>query len=86
MAKAGNAVLPEWKLDHDWLLPVKEWRMEDLAAPRLTELGSTDLGFVDLTEDPDNFLRSQQLLAGRTPLQRGDERAAGVEALGRQFL
>lgn len=53
---AGNVVLAEWKIDGRWLRPLLQWRLKTLMQPE-----QTDLGFVNLTEDGDQFLRRQQL-------------------------
>jgi adenylate cyclase len=56
IADAGNVVLAEWQLQKGWLLPVAEWRFKSFAKPE-----PTDLGFVNVTEDDDQFVRRQQL-------------------------
>jgi len=55
--QAGNVVLAEWKLGDRWLRPLPQWRWKHLLDPR-----PTDLGFVNLTEDADQFVRQQQLI------------------------
>jgi adenylate cyclase len=54
--EAGNVVLAQWKLEGRWLRPLPQWRLKALTNPE-----PTDLGFVNLTEDDDQFLRRQQL-------------------------
>lgn len=55
---AGNVVLPEWDLSGRRLRPVLQWQLKHLTDP-----GPSDIGFVNLTEDDDLFLRRQQLYA-----------------------
>jgi adenylate cyclase len=64
IVEANNVVLAKRLLQvqddgrHDvWLLPLTQWRFKALS-DRATP---TDLGFVNLTEDPDQFFRRQQL-------------------------
>src|SRR5207248_3020252 len=59
VAEAGNVVLAEW-WDQEakaLLLPLLQWRLKAETDP-----GPTDLGFVNLTEDDDQFVRRQTLL------------------------
>ena len=62
IADAGNVVLPEWYLhsENRWLKPLLQWRLKSINNPELT-----DLGFVNLDEDDDQFVRRQQLLSRR---------------------
>jgi adenylate cyclase len=57
--EAGNVVLPELRSGGRWHLPLPQWRLKAFLSP---EPGRTDLGFVNLTEDADQFVRRQQLL------------------------
>jgi adenylate cyclase len=55
---AGNVVLAEWKLPDGWLRPIPQWNINSF----LPELARpTDLGFVNISPDDDQFLRRQQL-------------------------
>lgn len=61
---AGNVTLARRRQDDGgWLMPLDRWQFKFLSAPE-----PEDLGFVNLTEDPDYFVRSQQLL-----IREGDE-------------
>jgi adenylate cyclase len=64
---ADNVVLPQWRLQGEWLRPIPQWRTRhnDPFAGK-----GADLGFINLTEDNDHFVRRQQLLA-----REGDEAA-----------
>jgi class 3 adenylate cyclase/CHASE2 domain-containing sensor protein len=53
---AGNVVLAEWKLEERWLKSLPQWRLKTLIDPT-----KTDSGFVNLTEEDDNYVRRQQL-------------------------
>src|SRR5262249_54907812 len=57
---AGNVVLPRWQLENSWLLPVPQWRIKEFNDPH-----PLDFGFVNLTEDKDQFVRRQMLIAER---------------------
>lgn len=58
---AGNVVLPELRDGKDrWQRPLLQWQLKALN-PELGE--PTDLAFVNLTEDDDQFVRRQQLLS-----------------------
>jgi adenylate cyclase len=59
VCEAGNVVLPEWRVDERWQRPLLQWQLKALN-PELAE--PTDLAFVNLTEDDDQFVRRQQLL------------------------
>jgi adenylate cyclase len=62
--EAGNVVLPEWAFSRahaggtaiERRRPLLQWRTKSLLRPE-----PTDLGFVNLTEDGDQFVRRQQL-------------------------
>jgi adenylate cyclase len=54
--EAGNVVLAQWRLPDGWRRPLPQWRLKNALNPQ-----PTDLGFVNLTEDDDNFVRRQQL-------------------------
>jgi CHASE2 domain-containing sensor protein len=54
---AGNVVLPQWRLEDRWERPLLQWRLKEWLKPELT-----DLGFINLTEDNDQFVRRQQLV------------------------
>lgn len=56
--QAGNVVLPAWKLESDWLLPLPQWRFKSFVDPEYA-----DHGFVNLSEDEDKFVRRQRLVA-----------------------
>jgi adenylate cyclase len=58
--RAGNVVLPVWALPEETLVPLKPWRLKADLAP---DPEHRDLGFVNLTEDPDQFVRRQRLAA-----------------------
>jgi adenylate cyclase len=60
--QAGNVVLPmQWCGDH-WLVPLPQWQLK-----RLTEdPRRTDIAFVNLTEDRDQFVRRQLLCLDET--------------------
>jgi adenylate cyclase len=58
--EAGNVVLARWRLADGWQRPLLQWRA--LALSR-DEPVSTDLAFVNMTEDVDQYVRRQQLLA-----------------------
>jgi adenylate cyclase len=73
---AGNVVLPEWGIKDDadpapgtryvrWIRPLLQWQTKWLARPE-----PMDLGFINLTEDDDQFVRRQQLLV---PEKQGDQ-------------
>jgi len=53
----GDVVLADWQLDDGWLEPLQKWMFQHFLDPQLT-----DVGFVNLTDDADTFLRRQQLL------------------------
>lgn len=55
----GNVVLPRFQTDDAWRMPLFQWRLKHLD-PHTRK--NTDLGFVNLTEDGDQFVRRQQLL------------------------
>jgi CHASE2 domain-containing sensor protein len=57
--EAGNVVLPQRRIENHWELPLRQWQLKALD-PEHRE--STDLGFVNCTEDDDQFVRRQQLL------------------------
>jgi class 3 adenylate cyclase/CHASE2 domain-containing sensor protein len=70
IAEARNVVLAKWLVDAEgldssetaqrrWLLPLPQWRLKNLAQP-----APTDLGFINLTEDEDRFVRRQVLAVG----------------------
>jgi adenylate cyclase len=62
---AGNVVLPEWHVGQHTERPLRQWQLKNLDPE--TE-ATTDFGFVNLTEDKDQFVRRQQLLIpGRDP-------------------
>lgn len=80
---AGNVALAKRKLSGDelraedraaaaedpereWLLPLPQWRLKAFIDP-----SPTDLGFIDLTEDADHYVR-RQLLYARQEHPRGD--------------
>src|SRR5262249_5810835 len=52
-------VLPAWELKGGWMEPPPQWQLKHFLDPK-----PTDLGFVNLTEDDDHFLRRQQLHVG----------------------
>jgi adenylate cyclase len=54
--ETGIVVLPELKIKGGARRPLPQWRGKAIAHPR-----PDDLGFVNLTTDPDHFLRRQQL-------------------------
>jgi CHASE2 domain-containing sensor protein len=56
---AGTVVLPELHVGDRWERPLRQWQARALH-PELAQ--PTDLGFVNLTEDDDQFVRRQQLL------------------------
>jgi adenylate cyclase len=55
--RAGNVVLPEWKLDDSWGKPLPQWCWKTLRRPA----EPSDFGFVNLSPDEDHFVRRQQL-------------------------
>ena len=58
VVKTGIVTLPVWRVDREhWLRPVKQWRQKADHDPE-----TADLGFVNLQEDGDQFVRRQQLL------------------------
>jgi adenylate cyclase len=57
--QAGNVVLPRWRSEGRWRQPLPQWRLKAFLSP---DPNRTDLGFVNLTEDADQFVRRQQLL------------------------
>jgi adenylate cyclase len=88
IAEAGIVVLAEWKSrdpltsEERWLLPLPQWRFKHLMNPELT-----DLGFANITADPDHFLRRQTVFANDNETKQGlmhfalalYARATGVE-------
>jgi adenylate cyclase len=58
--RAGNVVLPQWLLPDGFQRPLPQWRLKADFNPE-----PTDLGFVDLSEDGDRFVRRQPLLVRR---------------------
>jgi adenylate cyclase len=58
ISDAGNVVLAQWKAEGRWLLPLPQWRWKHELQPE-----PTDLAFVDVSEDPDQFIRRQLLIA-----------------------
>jgi adenylate cyclase len=54
---AGNVTLPVWRLEDHWVRPVKPWLLKQDTKPE-----TADLGFVNLQEDDDQFVRREQLL------------------------
>jgi CHASE2 domain-containing sensor protein len=57
--EAGNVVLPQQRVENQWKLPLRQWQLKALNPERAEP---TDLGFVNCTEDDDQFIRRQQLL------------------------
>jgi adenylate cyclase len=57
--KGGNVVLPEYRVDDGWQRPLRQWQGKALDPDQRT---LTDLAFVNLTEDGDQFVRRQELL------------------------
>jgi adenylate cyclase len=57
VAAAGNVVLAKRLLGDGWLLPLPQWRFKALG----DQAQPTDLGFVNLDGDKDQFFRRQQL-------------------------
>jgi class 3 adenylate cyclase/CHASE2 domain-containing sensor protein len=62
MLEADNVVLPQQLIEDEWQRPLLQWQARALHPEKRS---FTDLGFVDLTEDGDQFIRRQQLLARR---------------------
>jgi adenylate cyclase len=58
IVKAGNVVLPEWKTSSGWDRGLAQWRFKWESPLR----EPTDFGFVNLTEEKDQFVRRQQIL------------------------
>jgi len=58
--RSGNVVLPEWRVEGRTLRSLLQWQLKALDAP---DKNGTDFGFVNLTEDDDQFIRRQQLAA-----------------------
>ena len=58
---AGNVVLPEWHGEGAPLRPLWQWQLKALDSERGEP---TDFGFVNLSDDGDQFVRRQQLLVG----------------------
>jgi CHASE2 domain-containing sensor protein len=58
--RVGNVVLPQRRVEGGWLRPLKSWQLK---YPNDAKRANTDLAFADLTEDGDQFVRRQQLLA-----------------------
>jgi adenylate cyclase len=56
---AGNVVLPEWRDGQHRQRPLYQWQIKALDPEKAA---ATDFGFVNLTEDGDQFVRRQQLL------------------------
>jgi adenylate cyclase len=54
--RAGNVVLPQWKLEGGWREPLPQWRLKAFRRPE-----PADLGFVNLSPDDDHFVRRQEL-------------------------
>jgi adenylate cyclase len=54
--EVGNVVLGQWKVDDAWFRTLPQWRLKSTVN---AEPG--DVGFVNVTEDNDYFLRRQQL-------------------------
>jgi adenylate cyclase len=54
--RAGNVVLPRWKLGGGWRDTLPQWRYKTLERPE-----PNDMGFVNLSSDPDHFIRRQEL-------------------------
>jgi CHASE2 domain-containing sensor protein len=63
---ANNVVLRVAKQPQGWMTPLPQWRLKEYLDP-----SPTDSGFVNWTEDPDYFLRRQQLY-----IREGDEARA----------
>ena len=58
VVKTGVVTLPVWQVRKgEWLLPVANWQLKADNDP-----DTSDLGFVNLQEDGDQFVRRQQLL------------------------
>jgi adenylate cyclase len=58
--EAGNVVLPELRFEGRWQRPLPQWWLPKVALR--ADPSHTDLAFVNLTEDADQFVRRQQLL------------------------
>jgi adenylate cyclase len=56
---ADNVVLAKWNTGDAWLLPLTQWRFKSLTE----RARPTDLGFVNLQDDTDYFIRRQQLVS-----------------------
>jgi CHASE2 domain-containing sensor protein len=59
IVQTGVVTLPVWRLSDDWLRPARQWRIKADSPNAET----ADLGFVNLQEDDNQFVRRQQLLA-----------------------
>ena len=58
VVKVGIVTLPVWQVrQNEWILPLSSWRLKAEFKPE-----AADLGFVNLQEDGDQFVRRQQLL------------------------
>jgi adenylate cyclase len=55
--EVGNVVLPEWHVEGQWQKPLLEWQFKSFSHPE-----PTDFGFVNFTEDGDQFIRRQQMV------------------------
>jgi adenylate cyclase len=58
--RSGKVVLPEWLIEGQTLLPLRQWQLKSLDTP---DPDGTDIAFVNLTEDGDQFVRRQRLAA-----------------------
>jgi CHASE2 domain-containing sensor protein len=58
--RSGRVVLPEWRVEGQRLRPLAQWQLKALEDP---DPNGADFGFVNLTEDGDEFMRRQQLAA-----------------------
>jgi adenylate cyclase len=56
--RSGRVVLPEWQVEGQMLRPLTQWQLKYLSNP---DPQGMDFGFVNLTEDGDQFVRRQQL-------------------------
>ncbi len=58
VARSGKVVLPEWPVSGQKLRPLVRWQLKAIRDP---DPNGLDFGFVNLTEDDDQFVRREQL-------------------------
>lgn len=52
---AGQVVVPKWRSQQRWMLPLSQWQPKEKADP-------TDIGFLNFMEDGDQFVRKARLV------------------------